>query len=146
MELIVFADTNLFLDAFLSRKPHDIDCIEVLDLARSKKIKLYTSSSCILTVIYFLKKDGMSREDIVTVISQLFAFTALISPGEQTFLKGLLTEFTDLEDAVQYFTALEVKGIDYFITSNVRDFKKATVQLPVVTPHQFLSKYKPKLP
>lgn len=144
MELIAFADTNLFVDAFLSRKPCDIDCIEVLELARSKKIKLYTSSSCILTIMYFLKKDGMSREDIVIITRQLFAFVALISPGEQTFINGLLTDFTDLEDAVQYYTALEVKGIDYLITSNIKDYKKATVQLPVVTPKQFLSHYNKK--
>jgi predicted nucleic acid-binding protein len=144
MELIVFADTNLFLDAFSNRKPNDLVCIEILDLAYTKKIKLFTSPSCILTVMYFLKKDGMSRENVVTVVSHLLVFISLISPEEQTFLNGLFTDFSDLEDAVQYHTALQIKGVDYFITSNVKDFKKASVRLPVVTPTDFLTGYRKK--
>jgi predicted nucleic acid-binding protein len=139
MELITFADTNIFLDAFLKRSPTESDCLSILDLARKRKIKLYTSSSCLLTVMYFLKKDGMSRSDVSTVITQLLLFVALIAPAEQTFRSALVTDFTDLEDAVQYYTALDIKGIDYFITSNTKDYKKATVQLPVLTPKQFVS-------
>jgi predicted nucleic acid-binding protein len=142
MDSIVFADTNLFLDAFLNRKPHDIDCIEILDLARSKKIKVYTSSVCLLTIMYFLQKSGITRDDLITIITQLLTFVSLISPTEQTFKTALSVNFTDLEDAVQYYTALEVKGVDYFITSNIKDYKKATIQLPAVTPKQFLAKYK----
>jgi hypothetical protein len=52
--------------------------------------------------------------------------------------------FTDLEDAIQYHTALAVKEIDYFITSNTRDYKKALPQLPVISPKQFHSLYNKK--
>ncbi len=48
--------------------------------------------------------------------------------------------FLDLEDAVQYHTALQIKGIDYFITSNIKDYKKASAQLPVITPKQFIKR------
>jgi predicted nucleic acid-binding protein len=142
MELVVFADSNIFLDAFLDRKPTDIDCIEILDLARNKKIGAHTSSSCLLTVMYFLKKDGMSRKDVAAIMLQLLVFVSLVSPEEQAFKNGLLTDFNDLEDAVQYYTALQIKGIDYFITSNIKDFKKATPKLPVLTPTQFLKEYR----
>ncbi len=142
MELIAFADTNVFLDCFLSRKPNDIVCVEILNLAFNKKIRVFTSSSCVLTVMYFLKKDGMSRENIITVVSQLLVFISLISPQEGTFTNGLFSDFSDLEDAVQYHTALQIKGADYFITSNVKDFKKASPRLPVVDPAQFLTLYK----
>ncbi len=142
MELIAFADTNVFLDAFLNRKPNDSACIEVLSLASTRKIELFTSPSCMLTVIYFLKKDGMLRGDIVTVISQLLVFITLISPGEESFTSGLFSDFPDIEDAIQYQTARQIKGVDYFITSNIKDFKKASPRLPVVNPAQFLALYK----
>ena len=144
MKFIAFADSNLFLDAFLNRQPNDIDCITVLHLATSRKIKLFTSSSCLLTTMYFLKKNSISGQDIIAIISQLLEFISIKSPDEQTFVQGLSAGFNDLEDAVQYFTAMDVKGIDYFITSNTKDYKKATVQLPVVTPKQFLSHYNKK--
>ena len=141
MEVIVFADSNIFLDAFLRREPHHEDCLNILTLARNRKIKLYTSSSCLQTVIYFLTKDGMSNENIVTVISRLFNFLSLKSPDETCFINGLNAGFPDLEDAVQYYTALQIKGIDYFITSNTKYFKKASHQLPVITPSQFMTIY-----
>lgn len=145
MKFIAFADSNLFLDAFLNRQPNDVDCVAVLHLAANKSIKLFTSSSCLLTTMYFLKKDGISGQDIIAIISQLLEFVSIKSPGEQTFIQGLSAGFADLEDAVQYYTALEVKGIDYFITSNIKDFKKATVQLPVINPKPFLARYNKKL-
>ena len=141
MEVIVFVDSNIFLDAFLRREPHHEDCLNTLTLARNRKIKIYTSSSCLQTVIYFLNKDGMSNENIVAVISRLFDFLSLKSPDETCFINGLNSGFPDLEDAVQYYTALQIKGIDYFITSNTKDYKKASRQLPVITPRQFMALY-----
>lgn len=139
MEIIVFADSNIFLDAFLKREPHHEDCLTILSFARNRKIKLYTSSSCLLTVIYFLKKDGMTNENIVIAVSLLFDFLSLISPDENIFINGLTAGFPDLEDAVQYYTAQRIKGIDYFITSNIKDYKKASRQLPAITPKQFIT-------
>jgi hypothetical protein len=65
----------------------------------------------------------------------------LSSPDERIFTSALHAGFSDLEDAVQYHTALHIKDINYFITSNIKDFKKATTQLPVLTPKQFVKKY-----
>jgi hypothetical protein len=45
--------------------------------------------------------------------------------------------FTDFENAIQYHTALAVRDMDYFITSNTRDYKKSLPHLPVITPKQF---------
>jgi hypothetical protein len=44
----------------------------------------------------------------------------------------------DVEDAIQYFTALENEEIDYFITRNIKDFRPSDIHLPVLTPSQFL--------
>jgi predicted nucleic acid-binding protein len=141
---LVFADSNVFLDSFLVRVPTYADCDEILNMGRQRKIKLYTSSSCLLTVMYFLKKDKLSNEDIVALISKLFSFITLVSPNEQTFKTALFAEFTDLEDSVQYFTALSINDMNYFITSNTKHFKKATSQSPVLTPSGFIKIYNKK--
>jgi hypothetical protein len=74
-------------------------------------------------------------------MEKLLNVVSLSSPDEKFFTTALHAGFADLEDAVQYHTALHVKGMDYFITSNVKDFKKATSQLSVLTPKQFMKKY-----
>jgi hypothetical protein len=64
--------------------------------------------------------------------------------SKSSFSQALNTGFTDLEDAVQYCTALQIKGVDYFLTSNTRDYRKASAQLPVITATQFIRMYNRK--
>ncbi len=141
MKNIVFADTNVFLDAILQREPADEDCKEILEMAYAGDIKTYTSVSCLLNVIYFLEKAEIPSQAIIEIMEKLLNVVSLSSPDEKIFTTALHAGFADLEDAVQYHTALHVKGMDYFITSNVKDFKKATSQLSVLTPKQFMKKY-----
>lgn len=84
----------------------------------------------------------MNNAEIIDLIDLTLTYCQLANTSNAAFRQALRAGFTDLEDAVQYYTALEVKGIDYFITSNTKDYKKATVQLPVITPKEFLFKYK----
>lgn len=141
MKNIVFADTNVFLDAILQRSAAGEDCGEILEMAYAGDIKIYTSVSCLLNVIYFLQKADIPSQAIIEMMEQLLKVISLSSPDEKNFSTALHAGFSDLEDAVQYHTALHVKGMDYFITSNLKDFKKATSQLPVLTPKQFMKKY-----
>jgi hypothetical protein len=46
--------------------------------------------------------------------------------------------FDDIEDAFQYYTALQA-GCDFFITANITDFKKGEIRkLPVLKPDEYL--------
>ncbi len=92
-------------------------------------------------MLYFLQKAGVPSPETIEIIENLLTIISLSSPDEKIFISGLQAGFADLEDAVQYHTALHIKGMDYFITSNVKDFKKASSQLPVLTPKQFMKKY-----
>jgi len=53
------------------------------------------------------------------------------------------SRFIDVEDAIQYFTALQNKSVEYFITRNIKDYLKySNTPLPVLTPFQFLRSIK----
>jgi hypothetical protein len=78
---------------------------------------------------------------IVSHTEKILAYSILINPDNLPFQKALSAGFSDHEDAVQYYTALTASGIDYFITSNIKDFKKASSQLPVVPSKQFMKLY-----
>ena len=133
----VFLDTNVFLDAILQRNDA-ARCDEILSLGQRREISIKTSSSILVTVIYFLQKAQLDAATIIAVIDKLLKVVSLQSPSEKTFSNALHAGFPDLEDAVQYFTASQVDDMDYFITSNTKDFKKATAQLPVLTPAAFI--------
>lgn len=134
----LFVDTNVFLDAILERTPQFEYAEKLLTEAAAKKLLVYTSSSLLLTVMYFLKKEGAMPPDLlIETSSNLLNVVTLLSPTEKTFRQGLYAGFADLEDAVQYHTALQASNLDYFITNNKRDYKKATSLLPVITPTEF---------
>ena len=135
---VVFIDANVFLDALLHRNEYEAS-EAILDAANERLIFIYTSAACLQNVMYFLSKAGISNGSIINIIDVLLKYISLAQTNEKNFLSGLYAGFTDLEDAIQYHTALAVKDIDYFITSNIKDYKKALTQLPVITPKQFLA-------
>lgn len=138
----VFIDTNIFLDGYLERTGDWKDAEMILRYGAMEQTTLFTSAVNIVNIMYVLGKQQLNKAEIINLMELTLTYTQLVNTSNVALGEALRAGFTDVEDAVQYFTALEVKGIDYFITSNIKDFKKATVQLPVVTPKQFLSKVK----
>ncbi len=135
MKFLVFADTNVFLDALLERSAGK-DCKEILRFAERKNIKLLTSSASIQTIIYILQKAKLKNDAIILLIENLLKLVTLTSPDESIIKAALHAGFNDLEDAIQYFTAKNIKGIDYFVTSNIKDFKKSNADMTIMTPLQ----------
>jgi predicted nucleic acid-binding protein len=138
----ICADANVFLDGLLQRGEMGLDCLEIIELAESNQLFLYISSSNLMNVIYFLEKAGKNNSEIILTIKSLLSFTTVISPNNHTVIDALDANFNDIEDGIQYFTALQIEDVAFFITSNIKDFKKATERLRVVTPKQFLKLYK----
>jgi predicted nucleic acid-binding protein len=139
---IICADANVFLDALLQRGKMGLECLQIIEMAERRELILYISSSNLMNVIFFLQKAGKNNRQILLTLKSLLSFATVISPDNKTIIKALDPDFNDIEDAIQYYTALQVDDIGFFITSNIKDFKKAVDQLPVVTPKQFLNKYK----
>lgn len=138
----IFVDTNVYLDFLLHRGTEWEKAEAVMELAEKNFIEIFTSSSSMLNLIYIMSNYKITKQNIIAYSDTLLTYSTLVSPNNTTFRSALLSGFADLEDAVQYYTAIHIKGIDYFITSNVKDFKKATIQLPVLTPAQFMDLYK----
>lgn len=76
------------------------------------------------------------------ILELILSYTQLSYTSNQSFKSALQAGFNDLEDAIQYYTALDAGSIDYFITSDIKDYKKASFELPALTPKQFIVIYK----
>jgi predicted nucleic acid-binding protein len=139
----VFIDANVFLDAVLQRGEYEPSGL-ILDYAGKNAVTAYTTAANLQNVIYFLKKAGVNTKSIINIMDSFFEYLFIAQTTEKHFLAGLHAGFTDLEDAIQYYTALNAKNMDFFITSNTKDFKKALPQLPVITPRQFITAFKLK--
>lgn len=133
----LFIDTNIFLDHLLGRG--DGSASEILLLAETKDAKLFTTASIICTVTFHVQKLSGSLAKSKEIINNILSLVTIIEMPESVFHKGLSSAFKDLEDSFIYHAALGNGSIDYFITENIKDFKSASKQLPVITAKKFMT-------
>jgi hypothetical protein len=56
------------------------------------------------------------------LLGNYLRFITIIPTQKNSLRNSLDASFQDLEDAFQYFTALQEDNLDFFITSNLKDF------------------------
>lgn len=130
----LFIDTNIVLDLLIKREPFYHDAAILFSLADKKEIELSLSSLTIANTSYILLKhtDSINAKYILRKFRLLTEILMLDSKIIDLALHD--ENFSDFEDALQYFTAVENQQ-DLIITRNLRDFK--TSNLPVMTAKQY---------
>ena len=133
----LFVDSDVLLDVILKRE-HLVDQSLELFFHRSKEtVQLFTSSSIIINTQYIGEKlTGRAHAKIG--MKKLLNFLEIVNPAKESILRAYDPNFTDIEDGIQYITALDNEDIDYYITRNTKDFRMNEAHLPVLTPSQFL--------
>jgi predicted nucleic acid-binding protein len=130
----LFIDTNVMLDLLGERIPHYNSIAKIATLADKGKIKMVISALSYPTVFYLLSKfesvdkvkEKLRKFKIISEISDL---------DEKIIEKGLTSNFSDFEDALQYYCALKL-NCNILITRNGKDFKES--EIPVMTAEEYL--------
>lgn len=134
MKQTLFLDTNVILDLLGKREPFFDGIAKIATLAEQQKLVLYVSTLSFSTTDYILRK----YENPKTSIEKLRKFKVICkisTSDEQTVEKALNSDFSDFEDALQYYSAIDT-GCDIIITRNQKDFKSSAI--PVLTADEFL--------
>ncbi|WP_454961029.1 type II toxin-antitoxin system VapC family toxin [Capnocytophaga leadbetteri] len=129
----VFIDTNIVLDLLLQRRHFLINAEKIFSLAYKGKIVLYFSAVSFVSVTYYLGKH--TNKDIKAVLEDLCKIVKILPFNQRIIENTLHSNFKDIEDGYQYFTAKE-NNIRIMITRNVKDF--LVDDISVVTPEEFL--------
>lgn len=132
--MILFVDTNIFLDVLLDRKLLAKSSAEILNKSAVPGYKLYTSAISFANLTYFVCKFRPSEAHFL--LSQILNDIYIADTSTKDFEQALESGMKDLEDAYLYFTALRIRGLKYFITRNVKHFRKKD-GFSVVTPEEF---------
>jgi len=130
----IYFDNDVILDISIKRELDIKDSVVLLNLVEAGLFKGYTSS-VIFTNTYYIQRKLVGHEISINFLKKLRLLLAILNVGDLIIQKALESEFSDFEDAVQYFTAIENK-MDCIITRNVEDYKNSTV--PIYTPKEFL--------
>lgn len=131
----IYIDTNVMLDLLGEREEFYLDAAKIASLADQKKIMLISSPISYATVNYFLSKfenSNVAREKL-----RKFKLVSEVCTIDESIVeKSLNSNFSDFEDALHYFNAIESK-CEIIITRNPKDFKNAS--LPIMSPKEFIS-------
>ncbi len=130
----VYVDCDIVLDLLTQRQPFFSYAASFFKQVENKKIKAYASPLIFTNVHYILRKIFSAKETKNKLLKLRLLFS-LVSIDEHILDLALSSGFSDFEDAVNYYAAIE-NNIPIYITRNKKDYKKA--QIPVYTAKEFL--------
>ena len=132
----LFFDTNVWADyAITERSNHEISSNLIIRCLDERREMIFSVAS-LCTLCYLLERDKVKLSDIRVILSAISEMGISVHTEKQVFNKAVKSKFTDLEDAILYFTAVS-NECDAFITQNTKDFPKS-LEIPVFTPEQMM--------
>ena len=131
----IFVDTNIVIDLLSRRKPFFEEAAILFSLADKNQIKLSVSALTIANTSYALLRCMDSNK--AKSILQKLKLIIHILPLDDRIIELALNDdaFSDFEDGLQYFTAVEYQQ-ELIVTRNLKDFKKS--KLPTMTARQLI--------
>ncbi len=130
----VFLDTNVVIDLLGEREPFYNSAAMIATMADYGKINIVVSTLTFSTVYYILSKFE-AKESVREKLRKFKVIVELSDLTDRIIDKGLASNFSDFEDSLQYYCAIN-NDCNIFITRNGRDFQKSDI--PVLTPDEYL--------
>lgn len=130
----VFLDTNVLLDVLARREPHCVSASKIWSRVEQGTLDGNISAISFNNVHYVMRRveNRHAAHDAMKLLRDIFH---VVSLDEQIIHRAIDSEFSDFEDAIQFFSAHHA-GADFIITRNVRHFPGEPIA--VVTPEDFL--------
>jgi len=136
MAFNVFLDTNIIVDVLDPLRPFHDDSKILFNFLDQGKFKAFYSESVATTIAYVIRKD-YQKNQILEIIGTLNQKIALLSCISSNINNAISKTPPDFEDALLYEIASHHE-MDYFITSNTKDFKSIQQErLPVLNARGF---------
>jgi predicted nucleic acid-binding protein len=135
----LFLDTNVIIDFLANREPFAEAAGQLFSRGLDKKAIIY-SSAISFNNIYYLLRQIKTHYFAIRLLDQLADMVEVVAADSEIIRRSIHAGFQDFEDAIQYFSALSIKGMDGIVTRNTRDFKKS--ELPVLSPLEALNLFK----
>ena len=136
----IFLDINILIDLLDDKRSNHPDAVKLIDLVEAGACYGYVTGSVLNTTDYLIRKD-YSPPKLRQLLNHFLSFVELIPVTTLIYTSGVQRTINDVEDAILYTAALHA-SVDFFITDDMKDFRKLEIPaLPVMTATEFLSDY-----
>lgn len=134
----IFIDTNVLIDFLLDREPNALSATEILSAAHLGEVEAFVSSLAFSHMFYLCRKH-LGKAETLNRLKNLNKVVSLLAVDDEVIADALTSDFSDFEDAIQYYCAIQERNMGAIITNNVKDFSKADI--PVMTAKTYLNLY-----
>lgn len=134
----IFLDANVLLDFLLKRKQYE-QSKKLIQIVENGAIRAYVTPAIIHIISYWLGKQ-YSKSTAKQVLVELLSQIRVIDCNHDIVVTAILSDMSDVEDALQYFTAIHHQ-MDFFVTLDKNLIKAANPILPILSIDGFLSVY-----
>jgi len=135
MKKKVFVDTDIIYDLLGKRDPFYLPAAQLFTLADEGKVQIFISALSLANLHYLISKQRTEEE--AKEILRKFKVLVHVAPLNDKIIDlALNSEFSDFEDAIQYYSALQ-NEIEVLLTRNLKDYRKA--QITVLTAQDFIN-------
>ncbi len=131
----IFVDANIVIDWLNSDSVENELCTQCIQTIVGLYKKPMISSTSIAIAFYIISKSYKQKGKVMEVLKKSFSYFDISTEDEETTREALNSNFEDLEDAIQYYSAIKSKA-DAILTFNAFDFKGS--KIPVLHPGEFL--------
>lgn len=135
----VLTDTNIILDAMMSRAPYDKAAQKLFLLAAQNKIRGYITANSVTDIYYILHKYLHDNNKCKQALIKLFMIFDVLDITGSDCKKALEFQMSDYEDALLAACAKRTK-MDYIISRNLKDFVHSPVK--TISPDDFIKDIK----
>jgi predicted nucleic acid-binding protein len=132
----LLVDTNIVVDLLTGRKDFYREAQYLFTLSDEGKVKLLVSSLTFANTHYLLNRYK-NKDEARKILIKFKVLVEVAKLDDKIIELALASDFTDFEDAIQYYTAVE-NGVDIIITRNLKDFKLS--KIPVLTAKEYIRK------
>jgi predicted nucleic acid-binding protein len=130
----VFVDTDIILDLLGEREPFYKSAAYLFSRADRRELKIYVSGLSFANAHYVLRRK-FSEPDTRKILLSLKVLVTVLPIDDKVIELGLASDFSDFEDSVQYYTAIE-NSMKILITRNLKGYRLA--KIPVMTAESYL--------
>lgn len=134
----IFLDANILIDFIFSDNKLNKQTIFLFSELKKRKESLYCSPTSFSITYYFLSKTIKNNQLLNEKTTDFFSNFVFTREDSIIMDKVMKSAFTDLEDALQYYSAKD-SVVDFIITKNFFDFKKSAI--PVYHPLQYINEF-----
>ncbi len=130
-----FIDANVIIDWLNSESVDNKLCTQCIETIVGLYKKPMVSCTSIAISYYLISKEYKNKPMVAEKLQKAFSFFDISTENEEVGRKALYSNLPDLEDAIQYHSAILSKA-DAIITFNGHDFFGS--KIPVMHPAEFL--------